>query len=212
MIGGARWLLLVAGVVVAILLVPPVLGGLGAVLGSPADDPALYGYDGGRFAGTTLLWAGMCGAVAVLIGWFPARWIAERPGGWMSIVAIVPLALPPSILFDAWWLEVGPRSLIGRWAAQGQWVSELRETVLALSLVSWGWPLAAFALAILASSGAGPERMLARLDGVGVVRRGWLAVGRERWGVLAAWLLTSAVLAGNTVNFDWRRLPVGALN
>ena len=197
---GAWVFVVAAGGVVAALFVGPILAGLAAIFASVPDSPEAYGYDGGSVALRTICWASGCGALAVVVGWVPGRLIAARPGGWMTVFALVPLALPASLFFDAWWLEAGPQSFIGRWAAQSGSVSLVREVALGASLVGWSWPITAFIVASM--SGGTRENILPRLDGLSIRRRLLVFVRREAWTILTAWLLTAAVVAGNTVSFD----------
>ncbi len=195
--------MLVAGLALILLLVvPPVLGILNAVLFQSAsgEDLAQYGFRGSHVARTTVLWAVSGGFVATLVGWLPGRRLSSMPSGWLLGFTVIPLALPAALLFDAWWLQVGPDSFFGAWAARTGQVSLLREAVLALGFVCWAWPISA--LCIAARGRSGSSRLLAHVDGLGVASRFILALREDRGGLFLGWLLSSACIAGNTVCFD----------
>ena len=138
--------------------------------------------------------------MAMLVGWWPGRRLAVHPTGWLAWAALLPLALPAALLFDAWWLQVGPQSAIGAFAAKNDLVPLLRGVILATTLVCWGWPITSL---ILAAGGApGSERLLAQLDGVGRFRRLGQAVRADAGALFLGWLLTMAFIAANTVCFD----------
>lgn len=200
MIRGAGVLFGVVGAVIAVLWVLPLLAACGEIFASTAAPPEEFGYDGMRVAFRSILWGAGCGAVAVAVGWLPGRWLGARPGGWMMVAALATLALPASLFFDAWWVQAGPRSVVGRWAAENGTVGFVREAALAASLVGWAWPITSFIVAAL--GGGDRSRWLVRLDGLSIVQRGCVFVRREAWTILTAWLLTSAIIAGNTVSFD----------
>ena len=200
---GARGLIVVAGVMTALVVLPPVLGMGWELLrgfGDEVADPSELGFRGAVVAATTALWAGLAGLVATLIGWAPGRCLARRPDSRWAWVTLVPLVLPAALVFDAWWLQFSPQSSLGQWAAEHDQVPLLRSGILALALVGWGWPIAAWIVAARASCSA--DRVLVELDDVGRWRRLRLAWRADWSALLVGWILTSAILAGNTVCFD----------
>lgn len=200
MIRGAWAVCGAVGAVIAVLWVVPIVAACGEIIASTAEPPGAFGYDGMRVAFRSIAWGAGCGAIAVAVGWLPGRWLGARPGGLMMVAALATVALPASLFFDAWWVEAGPQSVVGRWAAANGTVGFVREAALAASLVGWAWPITSFIVAAL--GGRDRSRWLVRLDGLSVVRRARVFVTREAWTLLTAWLLTSAIIAGNTVSFD----------
>ncbi|MCH2161050.1 MAG: hypothetical protein MK085_04165 [Phycisphaerales bacterium] len=200
---GGRGLLLVTGAVILVVALPPFIGmalELVRGFGGVTVDPAELGFRGPEVAGTTLLWAGLAGLAATLIGWGPGRRLALRPDSRLAWATLVALALPAALVFDAWWLQASPQSSLGRWAAEHGQVPLLRGGILALALVGWGWPIAAWTLA--ARGVRGGDGILARMDGVNWWRRVGLAWRADRASLLLGWVLCTAFLAGNTVCFD----------
>ena len=203
MIRGAVGLLLVTGLCIMAVILPPVVGAFIEIMhlaGQDVESPEAYGFRGGSVLGTTLAWSAIAGLVATLLGWGPGRILASRPGSMLAWITVIPLVLPAALVFDAWWLEASPQSWIGSMAAENDAIPLLRSTVLALALVGWGWPIAAWAIA--ARGVRGGDRLLARMDGVKVWPRMVTAFRSDRSSLLAAWMLVTVFLAGNTVCFD----------
>ena len=202
MIRGAAAVLVAGLALLLLLVVPPILGIVTELFMEPAsfDDVAQYGFRGEKVASTTLMWAGVTGLIATMVGWLPGRRVSTVSSGWLLGLIILPLALPAALLFDAWWLQVGPDSMVGSWAARTGQVPLLREAVLGLGFVCWAWPISSLCVAARARSGS--CQLLARIDGLGGISRFVLALREDRGGLCLGWLLSSACIAGNTVCFD----------
>ena len=201
MIRGARPVVVIFGLLTLILLLPPLLGaGVEVLQTEDSASPAEMGFRGPQVATRTILWSVSTALLATLLGWWPGRRLASNPTGWMTWAALIPMALPAALLFDAWWLQVGPQSWIGAMAARGDQVPLLRGVVLAITLVCWGWPITS--LLLMARRAPGSERLLANLDGVGLPRRFGHALRSDAGTLGLGWLLTSVFIATNTVCFD----------
>ena len=135
--GRTRFLQLSTPIVGTILAAPL----LGLLLTDPGRNaaPADLGFRGGEAFVSTLIWST---GVAVVAWILSARVTTRgRIGGGVALLALVGLLVPASLWFDAWWLEVGPSTWIGRSAAEGQWVAGLRRFVLLLGLLGVAVPL-----------------------------------------------------------------------
>ena len=196
MIRGAA-AVLVAGLALFVLLVIPPIVGIGrAVFLEPSsfEEVALYGFRGGKVASTTLVWALSAGGLATLVGWIPGRRLSQTSSSWLLGLSVLPLALPAALFFDAWWLHVGPDSVVGSWAAQNGQVPLLRKAVLGLGFICWAWPISA--LCVAGRGGSGSCQLLARMDGLRMIPRGVLALREDRAGLCLGWILSSACIAG----------------
>ena len=186
----------------------PVVAGLGLAIFDPVDATAAeYGFRGGEVFWTTVGWAIAIGGVATLLATIPATdfGISDPNSRWRIagiVLWLMPLLLPPALFFDAWWLELGPDSIIGRAAAEAGQVPLLRRAVLAVGLLGMATPLAMWLLAAGRDAAAHRDEQMIRLDRPSP--RDVLMIRLRRFvrPALLAWVLTSAVVAGLTVPFD----------
>ena len=193
------WLALIA------MLLPVLAGIAAAVPDSEAVDPETLGFRGGEVLLATIAWSTGLAAVAVVLALFPAsrirRW--ARDGRGLILAAwLIPIFLPPALLFDAWWIQAGPDSWIGRAAGESDRVPLLRRGVLAIGLLGTGVPLATWIMAALRNPAADSDRMLMLQDRPGIGVAGRNAWRRHRWTLLITWAATAGIIAGLTVPFD----------
>ncbi len=205
-IPGCRAVSILGGIVVAAMLVPVASGLLLGLLDRDPADAATLGFLGSEVAVVTVAWASAIGVLAVLVGLGPAASLA-RPGGGrlralFAAAWLLPLFVSPAVFFDAWWIEVGPDSWIGRRAAEEDVVPTLRRVVLVLGLLGFAVPIATWMLAALRDRGADDRRRLLRLDRPSVVRRIRIAARGVLFPAVVTWLLVSTLVAGLTVPFD----------
>ena len=120
MIPGLRWCLLGWIMMVGFMLGPALVAIIPAMFAGEATDPVALGFQGNQVAWTTLGWAGGIALISTLVGWGPGRRIAKGSSVLFSTACLIPLMLPPALLFDAWWLEVGPDSAIGAAAVRAR--------------------------------------------------------------------------------------------
>jgi DNA-binding beta-propeller fold protein YncE len=185
-----------------LLLAPPLAGlGLGVMqlVGGEFERPELLGYQGVDAGLVTAGWAIGIGAVASLLGLGAGRRLVLRRRPLETTLWTVPILLAPAVLFDAWWLELGPDSMIGEWAAVHDRVPLLRQSTLAIGLITFALPLAVWTHA---AGGTHPELTLWRLDRPRGWRRlvAWCRLDGPAVGRVA--LLVAIVVGGLTVPFD----------
>lgn len=202
---GWRAILVIAGFVLLIMLAP-VFAGLGLALfdGSAATEEVTV-FRGAEVVPATLAWSLAIGAVAVPLAMIPASRLvawAREGRGLMLAAWLVPMFLPPALFFDAWWMEVGPDSWIGRVAGETGRVPLLRRSVLALGLLGVAVPLAAWIHAAARGGGPDVDRILVLQDRPDVRSQVRSLVRRQWRAMLVSWLATSAIVAGLTVPFD----------
>ena len=154
----------------------------------------------------TLVWSLPIALAAVMVGWIPGRALHARivaGRGTLVAVAIAWVALvPPYALFYCGWRLCRPGTWIADWAAAHGHVGTARAAVLALSLVSWLWPVAALAVAALAPRRRTEQDQAAALDPRTLMDR-FSAAWRRDWPALSVALLVLVVaLVGETTAFD----------
>ena len=199
MIPGLRWCVIAWVVLVSLMLGPVLMAILPAMLSGEAVDPAELGFRGNQVAWTTMVWAGSVATISTLIGWGPGRRMAQGSSVVLQAACLLPLMLPPALLFDAWWLEVGPDSMIGAAALRAELVPQLRRLILGMGLVCYALPLAAW---VIAAWGADASADLVAMDAPPRWRRFKMALSSDRRPLLLGWLVTFGLLSTLTVPFD----------
>jgi len=187
------WLLAAAG--------PLVVGWLGSLGGS--DQPLVRLHDDRTLLVNSAGWAVGIGVGATLLGWMPGRALARRHGRlgaapWAAAL-LLPLCVPPAILAWCWWQTWPAAGPVHRWAVHHDLVGLLRGATLALGLLGWAWPVAAWCISAGRLRRSPGTEVLVRLDGLGRRRRLELAL-REDAPILAlaATLVAGLVLAETT--------------
>jgi len=200
---GIRTIVALSAIAVfGVLLSPPLVGiliGGAELLGGDFERPDRLGYRGFEASVTTPAWAVAIGLAASVLGLGAGRRLAAGRRPVEAALWTVPVLLSPAMLFDAWWLEVGPETTIGAWAAAENHVPLLRRSVLAIGLLSHALPLAVWAHAAV---GVDEARTLRCLDRP----RGWRRLAAwwrlERVVVVRVAMLVAIVVGGLTVPFD----------
>lgn len=194
--GRDRWLRVTTPLVCGLLCMP--LLGLAASDFGRGTAPSELGFRGGKAAATTIGWA----LVAAILAWGSTAGIVAMRGGWSrfwSCLTLIGVLVPASLWFDAWWLEVGPSTVLGRVAAEAGWVGRLREGVLLLGLLGVMVPMAIW---IRIARGPSPHAALQDLDRPRGWAR-WRTLLVDRWrGLVAGVALLTIFAAGLTVPFD----------
>jgi DNA-binding beta-propeller fold protein YncE len=177
----------------------PVVAGLGLLSGGGEVPPT---FDGPAVAWTTAGWSAALAFAATVAGWPVGRAIRRARGGHALLAAsVLAAALPPYAVFWSWWQAAGPGSWLGDWCAVRGLTGLLRESLLAVGLVSWAWPIGAWFVA------ARPpderlERELGRVDGERAADRLARAWRTDRAALALAFAVTAFVLSGMTAAFD----------
>ena len=196
------------------LLIEASLGGGGAG-GRSSSVPLVGGpVDGGGILAIllrSLAWSLGAASAGALVGWCASRAMPRvSPRALRAVLALailLPIALPPWLLYAGLWLSVGPGTFIGDLAERSGAVPEMRIAILALALVAW---CAAPAFAVLTARGAraaAGDTRLAEVDGLGWRSRLRAAWSRD-WRLLAVSVVaTAAFLLGETTAFDLAFVP-----
>ncbi len=185
-----------------LLLAPPLLGialGISQWVGGAFERPEMLGHRGVEAAMATAVWSIAIGAASSWWGVPAGRRLSRRRRPIEALLWTAPILLAPAVLFDAWWLELGPDTSIGAWAARHDHVPWLRRSVLAVGLFTYALPLAVW---IHAAAGPDPSRDLRMLDRPRGWRRlhAWLRLDVAEQARVA--LLVAIVIGGLTVPFD----------
>ncbi len=160
-------------------------------------------FDGAATLLTTVAWALAATLACTLVGWVVGRAMrGARSGRWLLGASIVAAALPPYAVYWTWWEAAGPGSALGDWASAQGHVVLLRQALLAVGLVSWAWPLAAWAVAARDAREESTQRELGALDGEGWGQRIARAFRSDRSAMALGAAVTFFVVAGSTVSFD----------
>ena len=199
MIHGLRWPATIWGVLVIVLLAPILVVPVVLAITGDSTSPEALGFVPSRVIATSAAWSGGIATIAVLLGWGPGRHLARSGARWAMLACLVPLVVPPSLFFDAWWLETGPDGPIGRAAAVTGAVPRLRAVVLAIGLSCVAWPIVAWCVAI---RGVRDDDRLLELDRPRRPDRLRACLRRDRGVLLLGWVITFAWVASLTVPFD----------
>jgi DNA-binding beta-propeller fold protein YncE len=154
---------------------------------------------------TSLGWAVSIGLVSSIVGWAPGRLIASRLAQRryvLPLLVLTPLCLPAYAIFTCWWQALPPDSAIQAAAVRGGWLHLLRQAMLAIGLVAWAWPIAAWCVAARQLSGSeSMERVLA-IDGAPAWRRAAHRLREDASSLLLAWGIVALFTMNNTTCFD----------
>ena len=140
---GWRLCRVLAGVTLIAMLTPVLAGLSAAAFDSDTVDPEALGFRGGEVLFATIAWSLGLAALAVVVAVVPGSRLAgwARHGRGLILAAwLIPMFLPPALLFDAWWIQVGPDSWLGRLSGEADRVPLLRKGVLAIGLLGTGVP------------------------------------------------------------------------
>jgi hypothetical protein len=115
---------------------------------------------------------------------------------------LLPIALPPWLLFAGIWLSVGPGTAIGDFTARADAVGLVRQLTLAAALVAWSAaPTFAVLLACTRTRGGSSERLLL-LDDASWRARLAAAWAQDRTALAMGVLATAAFLLAETTAYD----------
>ena len=199
----------------ALLVACPVAwSGIATALGADSDTNRLPIADLARGWRGTLQWCIPIALASAALGWLPGRVLRERIAAGRGAIVLVgtlwSLLMPPYALFYCGWRLCRPGMWIGDWAATHDHVATVRHVALALSLVSWTWPVSALCVAAL-----GPHRRAEAEDAALLDARSWgdrwRAACRSDWlPLLAAFAAVLLALVGETTSFDVARVMTAA--
>lgn len=214
LLGSTLWLLAIGVPLVAAAL-QSVAGanptpGVSATLDGAATSRGTHTiHEVGALIAAGWAWSLGVGAAAAAVGWLPGRRLrAARPGARRALFAaalVAPLALPAYLLPWCWWQALPPGSALGDWAIRNDATMLLRGVALALGLLAWGWPIAAWSVAAIGRGGrAGrdPAQDAMLLDGAGAIAWLRLAWHQDRAALLLGAGIVALFVFGNTTAFD----------
>ena len=198
----------------ALVACPLLWSGVSAACAPSAEEGRLqlaelaFGWRG------TLVWSLPVAIAATTLGWIPGRVLRARVHSGRGILVAIAIAwvalVPPYALFYCGWRLCRPGTGIADWAATHGHVGAARATVLALSLVSWLWPVAALAVAALSPRQRSDSDEVTLLD-----PRTWrdraCAAWRRDWpALIVASLVLVVALVGETTAFDVAQVMTAA--
>jgi ABC-type Fe3+ transport system permease subunit len=158
----------------------------------------------------SLAWSVCAATAGALLGWAAARralhWRSRAWRGAVACVLVLPIALPPWLLYAGLWLSIGPGTPIGDLAARADAAPSLRAGALAVALTAWS-TAPAFAMFLARGASSARDRANLLLDGAGLRARVRAAFARDGRLLLAAILATSAFLLCETAIFDLALVP-----
>lgn len=147
----------------------------------------------------SLIVAGAIALVGLLIA-LPTAF-ATRRGGWLTIVAVIPLLVPSYLAFSGWGVLRDPGSAIGAWLGSGPaWRSVIAGRLLAIvALGLWASPLAWLILAPAARALDPEAEEALRLEPCSWPRRACFFATALRGPLLLAWGGVAMVMLGSAV-------------
>jgi DNA-binding beta-propeller fold protein YncE len=208
-----KWPIDHAAVTVLVLLVMVLLAwpAIALVLEWWAPSAASTAAGGGIDAPLPLLarslaWSIGASLVGAALAW-PASRVFRRDGDGLlrrsaASLVLLPLALPPWLLYAAMWMSTGPGTTLGDLCARHDLVTLQRSVFLGVALCVWSTALA-FAV-LVATGGAAEARgsQLRALDGAGAFARLRAAVARDARALVLAVLGATVFLLCETTVFD----------
>ncbi|MSQ90246.1 MAG: hypothetical protein EXS01_02465 [Phycisphaerales bacterium] len=149
----------------------------------------------------SLVWTFGLGITAALVGWVPGRVLRNR--GWILKSLVLAAGLIPSYaLFFCWWRLLRPGNALADFAITHGLTAQLRQTVLAIVLITWCWPLAAWIISLRRSASERVTRLMLTLDGAArfdQLRAAWRG---DRAVIGLAAVAIALVLMGESTAFD----------
>ena len=160
---------------------------------------------------TSLAWALCAALLGALLAWPASRAFRGSQGGRgasaAGIFVLLPLALPPWLLYAAIWMSAGPGTAIGDWSERHDLVAWMRLAILSVALVAW---CAALSFAVLSATGpralSADERLLA-LDGAPWTARMRAKLARDARSIAVAVFASCAFLVCETTVYDLAQVP-----
>ena len=186
---------------IVVLVVFPMAVTLARVLSESATTQPAELFDGFSLLVRSVLWSVGIAIVATLVGWFPGR--ALRRGGFvLSTIVLVASLIPAYALFFCWWRFLRPGNAIADFAIAHDLTPLFRAGVLALALVAWSWPIAAWICALRRSSSDEMTSTLLQLDGASRAQRFVACWQSDKAALAVAVGVITLVLFGETSAFD----------
>lgn len=115
----------------------------------------------------SLAWSMGAALAGLALAWPAARTLRAAGGGLagtVRLLAVLPLVLPPWLLYAGLWLSIGPGTAVGDFLEAGDRIASARPILLAFATILWSGSLA-FTVLSLPPHGSARPRLLAALDG-----------------------------------------------
>ena len=159
----------------------------------------------------SLAWAVGAACVGTLIAWPASRVFrrdARSPGALVAAsVTVLPLALPPWLLYAALWMNAGPGTALGDWAERHDLVPAMRMAILSTALVTWCASIACAVLCATGPRGLSADERLLTIDGASGAVRLHAALARDARSMLVAIFLSAAFLLCEATVYDLAQVP-----
>ncbi len=140
----------------------------------------------------------------LLVGW-PAGRALRRARGWPAAAwrtaSMLPMVLPPWLLYAGLWLSIGPGTTVGDLLEGSDLVSAARPVLLGSVIVLWSGALASAVMQIPPMPPSNPRRLLS-VDGASWWRSLSLAWREDAMRVAVALFAASLFLLSETTVFD----------
>ncbi len=146
-----------------------------------------------------------CAALAGLaVAWPASRAVRMRASANRALAGLIllPIALPPWLLYAALWMSMGPGTAVGDFCERRDLVSALRVVLLAIALLVWCAAASFAVLSCAAPRAIATDARLLALDGAGVLARVRSALARDARSLLVAGVACAVFLLGETTVFD----------
>lgn len=145
-------------------------------------------------------------SAGALLAWPASVALRRHVRSWrvlaLGAAAMLPIALPPWLLFAALWLSVGPGTTVGDLAERADLVWLVRSAILATVVLTWSMSLAFASLVIAAPIPAPSAARLGAMDGWSFRERLRAAWWRDRHALMLAVAVSAVFLLGETTVFD----------
>ncbi len=155
---------------------------------------------------TTVLWSGLIGVSAVLLGWIPGRLLgsitASRSTLLISAMLLLPICLPAYMVFYAWWQSWPADSALFQWARSHDLLIVARMGTLWLGLLCWSWPIVAWCVGVFHKNQPEHLKDMLLLDGASRWQRFLVAARYDRKGLLLGFFIVFLITFNNTTCFD----------
>ena len=156
--------------------------------------------------GTSLLWALLPALAATLLGWPLGIALGDRlvhgRGRALLVLSALPICIPGYLVYWSLWIGVGPGTAIGEAAMGADLVVPLRQVTLALGLIAWSIPFAAWVVAAWRVAHPDASTQLRAIDGASAFSRCAAALRHDAPALIRGWAIAGLAILTDGVSFD----------